>query len=172
MIIHSPFLSLEPYPEVPLHYFLEQAALKHPDRPALVVADGPQCSYQRLSLAARSLARRLQEGGVRGGDCAAIYSPNCPEYAVVAHGISMAGATLTTLNPLYRAREVIYQLTDAGAKVLFYHPLVRPIVDEAQPELPGVTLMSLADVWTIADQTPPEPHPVAIDPRRDIAALF
>jgi acyl-CoA synthetase (AMP-forming)/AMP-acid ligase II len=172
MIIHSPFLSLEPYPEVPLHYFLEQAALKHPNRPALIVADGQQCSYQRLIQASRSLARLLQDGGVQGGDRAAIYSPNCPEYAVVAHGISMAGGTLTTLNPLYRAREVVYQLNDAGAKVLFYHPLVRPVVDEAQPELPGVTLVSLADVWTIADQTSPEPHPVTIDPRQDIAALF
>jgi acyl-CoA synthetase (AMP-forming)/AMP-acid ligase II len=87
----------------------------------------------------------------------AIYSPNCPEYAVVAYGTSMAGGTLTTLNPLYRAGEVVYQLADAGAKVLFYHPMVRPVVDEAQPELPGVSLVSLAEVWTIADQTPPSP---------------
>jgi 4-coumarate--CoA ligase len=67
----------------------------------------------------------LPDGGLQRGERVAIYSPNCPEYAVVAHGISMAGGTLTTLNPLYRAREVIYQLADAGAKLLFYHPLVR-----------------------------------------------
>jgi acyl-CoA synthetase (AMP-forming)/AMP-acid ligase II len=70
----------------------------------------------------------------------AIYSPNCPEYAVVAYGTSIAGGTLTTLNLLHRAREVVYQSADAGAKVLFYHSMVRPVVDEAQPELPGVSL--------------------------------
>jgi acyl-CoA synthetase (AMP-forming)/AMP-acid ligase II len=172
MIIHSLFLSLEPYPEVPLHHFLAQAALRHPDRPALIFVDGQQWSYQRLIQASRSLARMLQDGGLQRGERVALYSPNCPEYAVVAYGASIAGGTLTTLNPLYRAREVVYQLADAGAKVLFYHPLVRPVVDEAQPELPGVTLVSLADVWTIADQTPPEPHPVTIAPRQDVAALF
>jgi acyl-CoA synthetase (AMP-forming)/AMP-acid ligase II len=172
MIIHSPFLSLEPYPEVPLHHFLAQAAGRHPERPALIAVDGQQCSYYQLFQAARSLARMLQDGGLQRGERVAIYSPNCPEYAVVAHGTSMAGGTLTTLNPLYRAREVVYQLADAGAKVLFYHPMIRPVVDEAQPELPGVTLMSLADVWTIADHTPPEPFPVTIEARQDVAALF
>ncbi len=114
----------------------------------------------------------LQDGGLQRGERVAIYSPNCPEYAVVAHGTSIAGGTLTTLNPLYRAREVVYQLADAGAKVIFYHPVVRPVVDEAEPELPGLTLVSLADVWAIMDQTPPEPYPVTINPRRDVAALF
>src|SRR5919109_2333451 len=172
MIIHSPFLSLEPYPEVPLHHFLAQAAGRHPERPALIAVDGQQCSYYQLFQAARSLARMLQDGGLQRGERVAIYSPNCPEYAVVAHGTSMAGGMLTTLNPLYRAREVVYQLADAGAKVLFYHPMIRPVVDEAQPELPGVTLRSLADVWTIADHTPPEPFAVTIDARQDVAALF
>src|SRR5919109_232160 len=171
MLIHSPFLSLEPYPEVPLHHFLAQAAVRHPERPALLFVDGQQVSYHRLLQASRSLARMLQDGGLQHGERVAIYSPNCPEYAVVTHGISMAGGTLTTLNPLYRAREVVYQLADAGAEVLFYHPMVRPVVDEAEPELPGMTLVSLADVWTAADQTPPEPYPVTINPRQDIAAL-
>jgi acyl-CoA synthetase (AMP-forming)/AMP-acid ligase II len=172
MIIHSPFLSLEPYPAVPLHHFLTQTALKYPDRPALIFLDGQECSYGRLMQASRSLARMLQDGGLQRGERVAIFSPNCPEYAVVAHGTSMAGGTLTTLNPLYRAREVVYQLIDAGAKRLFYHPLVGPVVEEAQPELVGTTLVSLADVGSIVDQTPPEPYPVPIDPHKDLAALF
>jgi 4-coumarate--CoA ligase len=114
----------------------------------------------------------LQDAGLQRGERVAIYAPNCPEYPVVAYGASMAGGALTTLNPLYRAREVVYQVVDAGARVLFYHPVVRSVVDEAQAELPGVRLVSLADIWTIADQTPPEPNPLAVDARRDIAALF
>jgi acyl-CoA synthetase (AMP-forming)/AMP-acid ligase II len=169
MIIHSPLLSLEPYPEVPLHHFLAQAAIRYPKRPALIFVDGQQYSYHRLFQASSSLARMLQESGLQRSERAAIYSPNCPEYAVVAYGTSMAGGTPTTLNPLYRAREVVYQLADAGAKVLFYHPMVRSVVDEAQPELPRVALMSLAEVWTIADHTSASPiqwhlPPVRISP--------
>jgi acyl-CoA synthetase (AMP-forming)/AMP-acid ligase II len=172
MIIHSPFISLEPYPEVPLHHVLAPAVAKAPERPALIAADGQCLTYGRLSQAARSLGRMLQEQGIGRGDRVAIYSPNGLEYPVVAHGISMAGATLTTLNPLYRAREVVYQVRDADAKMLFYHPVCRPVVDEAQPQLPGVTCVPLPEVWTIADQVPPEPQPVSIQPRQDLAALF
>jgi acyl-CoA synthetase (AMP-forming)/AMP-acid ligase II len=172
MIIHSPFLTLEPYPEVPLHHFLAQTAIRHPERPALIFVDGQRFSYHRLYQASRSLARMLQDGGLQRGERVALYSPNCPEYAVVTFATSMAGGTLTTLNPLYRVREVVSQLADAGAKILFYHPMVRLVVDEVQPELPSVTLVSLADVWTIADQTPSEPYPVTINPREDLAALF
>ncbi len=110
MIIHSPFLSLEPYPEVPLHHMLAQAAAKAPGRAALITAEGQMLTYRRLFQAARSLARSLQERGVGRGDRVAIYSPNCLEYPVVAHGTSMAGGTLTTLNPLYRAREDVAAL--------------------------------------------------------------
>ena len=64
----------------------------------------------------------LPDGGLQRGERVALDSPNCPEYAVVARGISMAGGTLTTLNPLYRGHEVVFQLVGAGSKLLFYHP--------------------------------------------------
>lgn len=172
MIIHSPFLSLEPYPEVPLHHMLAQAAVRAPERAALITAEGQMLTYRRLFQAARSLARSLQERGVGRGDRVAIYSPNCLEYPVVAHGTSMAGGTLTTLNPLYRAREVVSQLTDAGAKVLFYHPAVRTVVEEARSDLPAIVCEALPEVWAIADHVPPEPHPVTLQPREAVAALF
>lgn len=172
MIIHSPFLSLEPYPEIPFHHLLARAAAKVPERTAISLADGQRFSYQRLFQAACSLARMLQDSGLGRGDRVAIYSPNCPEYPVVAHGVSMAGGVLTTLNPLYRSREALYQLSDAGAQTLFYHPMLRPVVDEVQSQLPGLKPVPLPEVWSIAESLPPEPHPVAIQPCKDLAALF
>ena len=56
------------------------------------------------------MARALQDEGVRKGDMVAIYAPNSCEYAVALHGALLAGATVTTLNPLYREREVEHQL--------------------------------------------------------------
>jgi acyl-CoA synthetase (AMP-forming)/AMP-acid ligase II len=64
----SPFLSLEPYPEVPLRHFLAQATVRYPERPALIFMDGQQCSYHCLFQASRSLARMLQEGGLQRGE--------------------------------------------------------------------------------------------------------
>ena len=41
----------------------------------------------------------------------ALYMPNLPEYAIAFHGVCAAGATNTTANPLYTARELTHQLT-------------------------------------------------------------
>ena len=46
-------------------------------------------------------------------------APNLPEYAVVFHGVAVAGGAVTTINPTYGAEEVRHQLQDAGATMLF-----------------------------------------------------
>ncbi|HEX9871707.1 MAG TPA: AMP-binding protein [Candidatus Tectomicrobia bacterium] len=96
----------------------------------IILSNSPTASPAAASLGdtrdgVKALARMLPDGGLQRGERVAIYSPNCPEYAVVARGISMAGGTLSTLNPLYHGHEVVYQLVDAGTKVLFYHPQPR-----------------------------------------------
>ena len=45
-------------------------------------------------------------------------APNVPEYAIVFHGVAVAGGTVTTINPTYGADEVRFQLQDAGASML------------------------------------------------------
>ena len=49
-------------------------------------------------------------------------APNLPEYAVVFHGVAMAGGTITTINPTYTEREMHHQLVDAGATLLVTVP--------------------------------------------------
>jgi acyl-CoA synthetase (AMP-forming)/AMP-acid ligase II len=40
--------------------------------------------------------------GFGKGDVLALMAPNVPEYAVVFHGVAMAGGIVTTINPTYR----------------------------------------------------------------------
>ena len=56
--------------------------------------------------------------GFGKGDVLAIMAPNIPEYAIVFHGVPMAGGMVTTINPTYTAEEVDHQLNDAGATLL------------------------------------------------------
>ena len=63
------------------------------------------------------------------GDVLAIYSPNVPEYAMAFHAASLVGGVVTTINPLYTAAEVAYQLEDAGARYLL---TVGPFLEKAQ----------------------------------------
>lgn len=41
-----------------------------------------------------------------------------PEYAIAFHAVASLGATVTTLNPLYTAEEIAFQLKDSGAVAL------------------------------------------------------
>ncbi len=85
-----------------------------PDKTALMTAEGKTYSFAEFWSAAKSVARALQDQGIEKGDWIALYAPNSVEYAVVLHGALIAGAIVTTLNPLYREREVEHQLNDAG----------------------------------------------------------
>jgi len=172
MVFRGPWPSLEPYAPLSVPQMLEATVKRLPDKPALITHDGVSYTYAALWTAVRGMARALQDQGVRKGDMVGIYAPNSAEYAVALHGALLAGATVTTLNPLYREREVEHQLADAGAKVLFTLGPLMPVVDDARAHLPGLEhIHQLERAWDIAASAKGEPDPVVIDPLNDIAVL-
>jgi len=172
MPVGSAWLSLEPYPKMPLGRMLEWSAARYPNKAALITADGQEFTFARIWRATRKIARLLEERGLARGDRVGILAPNCPEYAVAFHGILLAGGVATTLNPLYREREIAHQLNDAGAVALFHSRLHAPLIEAVRGELPTVRhFFTIEDVWQLADEVTGEPYPVAIDPDHDLAAL-
>ncbi len=161
------------YPRHPLSELLAETARRLPEKPAFIDTAGNAFSYARVWAAARGLARRLQRaGGITKGETVAIFSPNCPEFAVALHGALVAGAKVTPLNPLYREREVEHQLDDAEAAVLFAHRSLLPLVEGVRDQLPGLrAVYAIEDVWQLAEAERGEPEPVAIDPLNDLAFL-
>lgn len=106
-------------PEIGLADYVLQHAQDKADKPALI--DGPSgrtLTYSQLAQAVRSFAGGLVARGWEKGQVLAIMAPNVPEYAIVFHGTAMAGGTVTTVNPTYRAKEVRHQLEDSGATLL------------------------------------------------------
>ena len=91
----------------------------------VAITDGAASSYtfSQLHGAVRSLGGGLSAQGVGPGTTVAILAPNIPEYAIVFHGIALAGATVTTINPTYSAEEVRFQLNDAAASWLVTIPM-------------------------------------------------
>ncbi|HLB29667.1 MAG TPA: AMP-binding protein [Dehalococcoidia bacterium] len=172
MPVGSAWLSLEPYPKMPLSRMLEWSAARYPNKAALITADGQEYTFARIWMAARRIARLLEERGLARGDRVGILSPNCPEYGVVFHAILLAGGVATTLNPLYREREIEHQLNDSGAVALFHSRLHAPLIDAVRGQLPSVRhYFTIDDVWRLADVVTGEPYPVVIDPDHDLAAL-
>ena len=118
-------------------YVLEHAA-ELGDEPALI--DGPTgrvLTYAQLADQVARLAGGLRARGFGPGDVLGVMAPNLPEYAVLFHGVAMAGGTITTINPTYTAPEVHHQLTDAGAALSGDDPDVPGGGDRAAPGAPA-----------------------------------
>jgi acyl-CoA synthetase (AMP-forming)/AMP-acid ligase II len=169
---YSPWFSLEPYAEVPLTDLLAPSAQKYADKPALINYDGTTYTFTQSWEACRRLGRFLQDNGIQKGDRVAIFSANCPEYFVAFYGTLFAGGTVTTLNPLYKEREILHQLEDSGASAVFAMGPLIPMVQQVREHLPNVkNVWAVEDIFKLASEAPNDPKPVGINPREDLVAL-
>jgi acyl-CoA synthetase (AMP-forming)/AMP-acid ligase II len=114
------------------------------DAPALSAPGGAPLTYRALrALQAQALAT-LNAQGVGRNDRVAIVLDNGPEMAAAFLCVA-AGATAAPLNPVYRAEEFEFYLTDLNAKILIIErDKSSPAVDVARKL--GIPIVRLAAV--------------------------
>ena len=99
----------------------------------------------------KAFAGGLQAKGFGVGDTLAIMAPNVPEYAVVFHGVAVAGGTNTTLNPTYTADEIRHQLQDSGATLLV---TIEMFLETAKAAIEGTKVTEIITLEGIEGTTP------------------
>lgn len=104
-------------PDYPLQRLLEDAAYRHPGAVATTFF-GASLTYAELDRQANRFAHSLIALGIMPGDRVAIHLPNCPQFLICLFGTLKAGAIATLASPLHEKRELAYQLTDSGARVM------------------------------------------------------
>ncbi|MDR7421928.1 MAG: long-chain fatty acid--CoA ligase [Armatimonadota bacterium] len=164
------------FPTHPIYGFLDESARRYPGHAALVQV-GPnfdrRITYRELDELTDRFAGALVERGVRPGDRVAIMLPNSPQYVVAAYGVWKAGGVVVQINPLYKGRDLAFNLKDSGARVAIgisrlYRELreVRPHTDLETVVLTNVhdffpmkwrLLYGLARAKREGDVTPHEP---------------
>ena len=90
----------------------------HAGRVAVRV-DNAAMTYRALDEASARVAGLLHERGLKPGDRVGIMMPNVAEVPVVYYGVLRAGGVVVPMNPLLKAREVAYYLSDSGAGLIF-----------------------------------------------------
>lgn len=119
------------YDEKSLHTFLKETTDKHPKLKALHFK-GKELSYQELYLQSKKLASHLQSEGLQKGDRVSIMLPNTPQAVIAYYGVLMAGGIVVQTNPLYKERELEYQLKDSGSTVIVCLDLLLPLVSKVR----------------------------------------
>ena len=134
-------------------------------RPGALALD--DVSYASLRDASLRIAAKLRDGGVRRGDRVAIYAENRPGFVYAYLGGLRAGATVVTINVLYRSSDLEHILSDATPSVVCVSAQSAPFVTPQD----GRVVIDLTDVerWAydasivpLADPPPIEPDDVAI----------
>jgi 4-coumarate--CoA ligase len=175
-VIHNSPLPDVVIPETALTPFVFQRAAALADKAAFIDStDGRAVSYSELCDQVKRLAGGLLEAGLARGEVVAIMAPNCPEYAVVFHGVAMAAGVVTTINPTYTAGEVHHQLNDAAATKLITIPMfldtaVAASADSGVKEIIVIGgaegYRSLTDLFgePLDEQVPVDPNDVVVLP--------
>ncbi len=152
-IFRSP-LPDETMPVMPLTEYVFANNGAPADHPAMI--DGPTgrtYTFGEMTDHIARLAGGLTEKGFGAGTTTALMAPNVPEYAIVFHAVATAGGTVTTLNPVYGAEEVTFQLNNAGAKLLITVP---DFVETAIKAAEGTEIETIAVIGgSSADGTVP-----------------
>lgn len=101
-----------------LHAFLERAAERYPNEPA-VIFKGNRLTFRELNETADAVASFLAANGFQKGDRAVLFMSNTPQFIISYYGALKAGGIVIATNPLYSERELEHQLMDCGAETVF-----------------------------------------------------
>jgi long-chain acyl-CoA synthetase len=112
------------------------------------VCMGKTLTYAELDRSSRAFAAWLQNRGLPRGARVAIMMPNVLQYPVAIAGILRAGMTVLNVNPLYKPRELEFQLNDSGADAIIVLENFASVLEEALPhtQVKHVVVASMGDM--------------------------
>ncbi|AVO46143.1 acyl-CoA synthetase [Phreatobacter cathodiphilus] len=149
-----------PFGPVLLTEHLARWAGVQPDK-AAVNFYGAITTFAELHRRSDAFAQLLHSLGVRKGDRVAVFLSNCPQFLVAFYGILKLGAVHVPVNPMFKAPELAYELTDTGATVLLALDQLWDTVAEVLPKtsVKHVIVTSLAEA---APAVPAIPAPASL----------
>ena len=126
---------------------LEESFQAHAAKQACVCM-GKTLTYAEIDAASRAFAAWLQSKGLQRGARVAIMMPNVLQYPVAIAAILRAGLTGVNVNPLYKPRELEFQLKDSGAEAIIVLENFASVLQEALPhtDVKHVVVASMGDM--------------------------
>ena len=101
----------------PLYSLLTDSSKLHPDNVCLHY-QGRNFTYAQVDELSSRFATALASLGLKRGDRVAIFLPNTPQLVFAYFGVLKAGGVLVMCNPVYKERELEYQIRDSGAEII------------------------------------------------------
>jgi amino acid adenylation domain-containing protein len=141
-----------PFAPMLVQNFLENSAIRLPDKVALICGE-TRLTYREIDRQANCLAHYLRELGIQRQDRVAILLDNSLESVSSLFGILKADAIFVMLSPTIKVRKLSYILQDCQVKVLITHTSKAGVVSKALRGTPSVAHV----IWAGEQGTGPSP---------------
>jgi fatty-acyl-CoA synthase len=157
-------------PRATLPEYLDVAARRYPDKPAIVYCGGV-ITYAQLKQRVDAMAAFLQQRlAIRPGDRVLLASQNCPQFVVAFLATLRAGAAVVPVNPMSKWQELRYYAENSGARVAFVSQELLPAVSlgSGPGELDAAIVHAYSDAVGVqydADEVPE----AAAEPRQPLS---
>lgn len=163
-------------PDLSLVDLLINAIHERPDQIALVF-ENEQYTYKELGDISAKLASQFKKRGVNKGTRVALMMNNCPDLIFSYYGILMAGGIVVQNNPMYKERELAYQIKDSESEIIIIEekllnniPSIEQFIDKVIVSRTDhhAKYETLNELISAGNQ---HFEPVTINPKEDIAVL-
>lgn len=126
---------------------LEQSCERFAKQTAYVSL-GREMSYAELNRQSSYFANWLRLQGFKKGDAVLLMMPNILQYMVCMFGVLKAGCVMVNCNPLYKPRELEYQLNDSQAKAIVVAENFAHVLEKVKhrPYLQSVVVTGVGDL--------------------------
>ncbi|CAM2005625.1 non-ribosomal peptide synthetase [Acanthopleuribacter pedis] len=109
------------FSKTPMHHFIAERAAAHPERPALISAEGTM-RYGELQAAVDRLAAHLIQRGVGPEDAVAVYLERGHAMVIAMLAVLQAGGQYIPLDPFYPQQRIALVLEDAQPRWALTQP--------------------------------------------------
>src|SRR5439155_19984059 len=132
------------------------AAAAHPSRPLIHYFDR-SITMAEVDQASDALAAGLVANGFGPGDRLAVYLQNVPQFVLAMVATWKAGGIMVSINPMNKARELEYLLSDSRASVLvclesLYAETAKGVVDSGVTSVR--TIITTSELDFLGDAVP------------------
>lgn len=136
------------YPQISLFKMLEESAARFGALPAVSFM-GRVITYSEFLTLVEECAAALEALGVKKGDRVAIHLPNCTQFPISFFAVLSLGAIAVPCNPMYVARELIYQLNDSKTETIITMTRFYNMIKELQPQtdLKNIIVTNIKDYF-------------------------
>ena len=148
---------------------VRDAAAAYGNKRFIVDVEGRVLTFAENCRRANRFANALLAQGIGSGSVVGVFSPNSFDFVTAGYGILSSGAVFTPFNSSYKQRELVHQISNSGASVVFAERSLMPRLLECRDRIQDCRLIELEPgFWESAPDSDPG---MEFDRERDIVFL-